>query len=110
MKILTIVPLVALAALAACGEPQRSAPEASVQGASESKDGQTYSATGKVTAVAGDQVTIDHGPVEGLGWPQMTMSFTAPPELAKRAQAGRDVSFAFRQDGSTYVLTSLETR
>jgi hypothetical protein len=40
----------------------------------------------------------------------MTMSFTAPPELAQRAQAGRDVSFAFRQDGSAYVLTSLETR
>lgn len=49
-------------------------------------------------------------PVEALGWPAMTMSFTAPPEMAERTAVGRDVSFAFREGGGTYVLTSLETR
>lgn len=110
MKIWTTVPVAALAALAGCGEPRRSAPEANVQGGAEAGEARTYSATGRVTAVAGDQVTIAHGPVEGLGWPAMTMSFTAPPDIAQRAEVGRDVSFAFRRDGSTYVLTSLETR
>jgi len=110
MKISTIAPAVALAALAACGEPQRSAPEGNVQGGAEDSQAQTYSATGQVTAVAGDQVTIAHGPVEALGWPAMTMSFTAPPEMVERTAVGRDVSFAFREDGGTYALTSLETR
>lgn len=109
MKILTIVPA-ALATLTACSEPQRSAPEANAQRGAEASEAQAYSATGEVTAVAGNQVTIAHGPVEGLGWPEMTMSFAAPPDIAQRAQVGSDVSFAFHQDGSTFVLTSLERR
>jgi len=97
--------------LAACGETQnngsenRPTPEA---GSGAPQSGETYSATGKVTAIAGDQVTISHGPVEGLGWPAMTMTFRAgPPGTVEGVSVGDRISFAFRADEEGYVLTSL---
>ena len=97
--------------LAACGEEHdvglenRSVSEA---GPAAPQAGPVYSAAGDVTAIAGDQVTISHGPVEGLGWPAMAMTFRAgSPEMIQGVSAGDRVSFAFRQDGGAYVLTSL---
>lgn len=96
-------------ALSACGQPNGGEGNgASAQEAAA--PAQIYSGTGTVTAIAGDQVTIDHGPIEGIGWPAMTMAFTAPPGLASGVEVGSDVSFAFHQDDSTYVLMRLETR
>lgn len=97
--------------LAACGEKQNAASEhrRPTQGASAaSQDGQSYSAAGEVRAIAADKVTIAHGPVQGIGWPAMTMTFRADSsEMLQGLSAGDRVSFAFRQDGSAYVLTSL---
>lgn len=96
--------------LAACGDNQNAAPEnrqAADAGSAASQSG-GYSAEGDITAIAGDQVTISHGPVEGIGWPAMTMTFRAQsPEMVEGVSVGDPVSFAFRQDGSEYVLTSL---
>ncbi len=73
--------------------------------------GQVYSARGRVTSIAGDQVAIAHGPVNGIGWPAMTMTFRAgSADITHGVSAGDQVSFAFRQDGSAYVLTSLQKR
>ena len=67
-----------------------------------------YSASGKVTAIAGDQVTIAHGPVQGIGWPAMSMTFKAgSPEMISGVGVGDQVFFAFKQDGGGYTLTSL---
>lgn len=100
--------------LAACGEPQNAATE-NRQGAdarpAAPQASEVYSATGELKAVSGAQVTISHGPVEGIGWPAMTMTFRAgSPEMVRGVSAGDRVSFAFRQDGGTYVLTSLQKR
>ncbi len=65
---------------------------------------------GKVTAIDSGRVTIAHGPIEGIGWPAMTMTFTAPNGLAERVTVGSEVAFSFRQDGSAYVLTALKRR
>ncbi len=97
--------------LAACGESQNT-PSENRQGADSrptaAQAGEVYSASGQVTAVAGDQVTIAHGPVEGIGWPAMTMTFRAGSrEMVQGVSVGDGVSFAFRQDGRAYVLTSL---
>jgi Cu(I)/Ag(I) efflux system protein CusF len=92
-------------ALAGCGQAQNSGRE---NGAQAQQAAQTYSGTGKVTAVAGNHVTIDHGPIEGIGWPAMTMAFTAPKGMANGIAAGDQVAFSFRQDGSAYRLTSLQ--
>ena len=67
-----------------------------------------YAAAGKVTANAADQITIAHGPVEGLGWPAMTMTFrVAKPETITGLKVGDQVSFEFRKDGRGYALTSI---
>lgn len=101
----------ALIGLAACGDRQApvqandnvSAPAPGAAGPS-----QAYSATGNVTAIAGDRVTISHGPVEGLGWPAMTMTFRAgDPALLQGISVGDRVTFQFRQNGTDYPLTAL---
>ena len=89
-------------ALAGCGQqPQANAPAA--------ETARTYSGAGKVTAVAGDQVSIAHGPIQGIGWPAMTMAFTAPTGMAN-VKVGDQVSFSFRQQAGGYQLTSLQKR
>lgn len=97
--------------LAACGENKNAALEnrqGADAGPTTAQSGQTYSAAGEVTRIAGDQVTISHGPVEGIGWPAMTMTFRAgSPEMVQGVSVGDRVSFAFRQDGGASVLTSL---
>ena len=97
--------------LVACGENRNAALEnrrGADAGPAAPQASETYSATGEVTAIAGDQVTIAHGPVEGIGWPAMTMAFRAEsPEMARGVSVGDRVSFAFRQDGGAYALTSI---
>lgn len=91
-------------ALAGCGQ----APKPGGANAGQAAEAaQTYTGTGKVSAVAGNQVTIDHGPIEGIDWPAMTMTFTAPGWMANGIAAGDEVSFSFRQEGGAYTLTSL---
>ena len=97
--------------LVACGENKDAALE-NRQGAdarpTTAQSGKTYSAAGEVTRIAGDQVTISHGPVDGIGWPAMTMTFRAKsPEMVQGVSVGDRVAFAFRQDGAAYVLTSV---
>lgn len=112
MKIVQLGGALALSILlAACGENRNSetgnsqAPQAGPVAASAEA---TYSATGDVTAIEGDQVTIAHGPVEGLGWPAMTMSFRAEsPEMASSVTTGDRVSFDFKEAPGGYSLTSI---
>ena len=94
-------------ALAGCGQQQKSPPQANAPAAEIAR---TYSGAGKVTAVAGDQMSIAHGPIHGIGWPAMTMSFTAPTGMANGVTVGDQVSFSFRQQAGGYQLTSLQKR
>lgn len=97
--------------LAACGEKQNAGLEnrqGSTGASPAPQAGDIYSGTGQVTAIAGDQVTISHGPIQGMGWPAMTMTFRAgSPEMVQGVTVGDQVSFAFKQDGSAYTLTLL---
>lgn len=106
MKHSIVVVAAGALALAGCGQAQKSGAENN----GEQAEAQAYSGTGQVTAVAGNQVTIDHGPIEGIGWPAMTRTFTAPGEMAAGVKAGDAVSFSFRHEGSAYILTSLQNR
>lgn len=97
--------------LAACGEKQNAGVE-SREGQDAnlpaSRHSEVYSGAGSVTVITGDQVTIAHGPVEGIGWPAMTMTFRAEsPELIKGVDVGDRVSFAFRQEDGRSILTSI---
>ena len=67
-----------------------------------------YSAAGTVTTITGDQVSISHGPVEGLGWPAMTMTFRAQsPQQLQGISAGDRVAFQFRESAGSHLLTSI---
>lgn len=91
--------------LAACGQPQETpaANEAASAGAADmatmpmtSDDAaRTGTGTGTVTAVdaAAGAVTIEHGPIPGVGWPAMTMRFTASPAVVEAASPGDRVEF-----------------
>ena len=83
--------------------------EGAAQGAQA--EGGPYSTTGQITTVEGQAVTINHQPVEGLGWPAMTMSFQAPdPAMIQNLEAGTSVQFSFRKQGEQYVLTEIRRR
>ncbi|CAN7609531.1 copper-binding protein [Phenylobacterium sp. LjRoot225] len=41
-------------------------------------------------------VSLHHGPIASLGWPAMTMSFKATPEVLKTAKAGQTVKFTLQ--------------
>ena len=99
--------------LAACGKEQTAASEtreAADGSPTPNAVGEVYSGSGTVQSISDDKVTIEHGPIAGIGWPPMTMTFTAPPGMAEGIKAGSQVDFSFRQDGSAYVLTSLRSR
>ncbi|MBK9252672.1 MAG: copper-binding protein [Proteobacteria bacterium] len=46
------------------------------------------------------KVTIHHAPIPTLGWPAMTMTFQAAPELLKALKVGQDVKFTVRTPGN----------
>lgn len=98
--------------LAACGEKQNAPQNREVAAGSSQPTvaAQVYSGTGTIQSITGDQVAIAHGPIQGIGWPAMTMTFRAPPDIAEGASPGAQVHFSFRQDGGSYVLTSLRPR
>jgi Cu/Ag efflux protein CusF len=67
-----------------------------------------YMATGEITAVGADSVTIQHQPVAELNWPSMSMMFKAPDAaMITGLTPGAQVSFSFHQDGADYILTEI---
>ena len=96
--------------LATCGKEQTAASEtqdAANGSPSSNAVAEVYSGTGTIQSISGDNVTIAHGPIAGIGWPAMTMTFTASPGMAEGVKVGSQVDFSFRQDSGSFVLTSL---
>lgn len=115
MKAFPIAGAFALAlAVAACGEAATTSQNQQPGGGADTKtenDQRVHSGQGNVTSVAGDQVSIAHGPIETLGWPAMTMTFRAEsPQLVEGIAVGDSVAFQFRQSGGRSVLTSISKR
>lgn len=67
-------------------------------------------ATGTVESIdaAAGKITIDHGPVDALGWPAMTMGFQATPEQIASVQAGQRVRFEFTAEDMNATITRIE--
>ena len=62
----------------------------------------------KVDAAQG-KVTLQHEPIEPLGWPAMTMAFRVKDaKLLAGLEPGKKVRFTFVQQGTGYVITALE--
>jgi Cu(I)/Ag(I) efflux system membrane fusion protein len=73
-------------------------------------DGQTHRAHARVEALAGDTVTLSHGPVPSLDWPSMTMDFRLAPALRDAALVpGQAVVIDFRmQTGDLPRIVAIE--
>lgn len=95
--------------LVACGEKQNPIPEGGRAAASPTPNAEakTYSGAGTVQSITGDKVAIAHGPIEGIGWPAMTMTFTAKPVQLAGFKQGDRVAFAFRQEDGRSVIASI---
>jgi len=69
--------------------------------AAASKPAGLHVAEGVVESVDADSITISHGPVESLKWPQMTMGFGRPdPKAFADLKPGDKVRFEFKEGGS----------
>lgn len=72
--------------------------------------GKTHDAVAvvKQVDVAGGKVVLDHGPVDSLGWPAMTMGFVVKDKkLLGKLVVGQKVNVKFVQQGSQYVVTAV---
>ena len=98
------------AAVSACNSQAPVTGNSAVNEAAAEQSSQVYSGTGTVQSITGDQVAIAHGPISGIGWPAMTMTFTARSGMANGVKAGDKVDFSFRKNGSAYVLTSVKPK
>jgi Cu(I)/Ag(I) efflux system protein CusF len=109
--------LLAVATLAACqkqAEAPSPAPSATMMSgnmanmpmAGSMKHGM---ATGTVTAIdaAKGTITLDHGAMSGLGWPAMTMGFTAKPEQLSGIKVGDKVDFEIDWNGKAGTVTKI---
>ena len=118
----TMITLVALGLLVGCSSetndqnqatPEAAAPAAGAEGMDgmqrDSATATTASATGTVQSVdaSAGTVTIDHGPVEALQWPAMTMTFQAPDVDLAAIEKGDQVSFEFTSTGMDGTITSI---
>ena len=64
---------------------------------------------GRVVAVTDGALTIEHDPVEALGWPAMTMDFgLVSPDVAQDVVAGDAIHFYIEQaDSGSYVIREI---
>ena len=67
------------------------------------------SATGVVKSVdaTAHSLVIAHGPIESLGWPEMTMTFQAPNVDLSTIKEGDNVSFEFTSTGMGGTIESI---
>ncbi|MBX7536120.1 copper-binding protein [Qipengyuania sp. GH1] len=73
---------------------------------------QSASAEGTVTDIdpGAGTVTIEHGPVESIGWPAMTMTFEADAQILEQVSVGEGIAFEFRTGTEGSVVTSVTPR
>ena len=109
--------------LSACGQPADPAAEpaaaapvdtASAAGAADTATSpaagsRSGSGAGVVTAVdtAAGTVTINHEAIPAVGWPAMTMSFTADPAVVQQAAVGDRVEFDLTVQGNAGEVTAI---
>lgn len=74
--------------------------------------GQTAQGVGEIKAVdaKGGTITLHHGPIAAIGWPAMTMTFHATPEVLAAARPGQRVAFTLAPDQSLVTAITPQPR
>jgi Cu(I)/Ag(I) efflux system membrane fusion protein len=68
---------------------------------------------GKVESIDKDEITLSHGPIPSMKWPEMTMGFKVPASgLPKNLAVGDTVTFEFQQtkDGAFEITHMKEAK
>jgi Cu(I)/Ag(I) efflux system protein CusF len=74
------------------------------------KHGQGTGVVMAIDAKAGT-LTIQHGPIPGVGWPAMTMTFNAkPPTLLQGLEVGRTIGFDCTVRGTAADVTAVRPK
>ena len=71
----------------------------------------TGSGEGKVVSVNASTgaITIEHGPIQQIDWPAMTMTFAVKDKgLLNKLSVGKTVTFQITKEGADYVVTSVK--
>ncbi|MEO6041537.1 MAG: copper-binding protein [Croceibacterium sp.] len=55
-------------------------------------------------------ISIDHGAIEAVGWPAMTMGFKADETMRQKVAVGDQVAFSFKLSGSDGELTAISKK
>jgi Cu(I)/Ag(I) efflux system protein CusF len=109
-KTLQIAALVFLSiGLPSCGQKAET-PTADASRAAVPVAGKSGKATGTVTAIdaAAGTITLDHGAIPAVGWPPMTMAFSAKPETLTGIAVGNKVDFDVTVTGSGGQITAIQ--
>jgi hypothetical protein len=114
MKIKTILPIILVSALAACGpgKPAKTASEAPAAVPAALPAGPEYDSIGVIAVIEGQAVTLDH---EGASAAQLTpgrTAFQAYGDILAEAPIapGARVAFKFHKVGDAWELTELKAR
>lgn len=122
MKSLYLATLGLVALLAGCGEKaatNATAPANTAESTSNMSGGMGNMAmpaasksgkgTGTVTAIdkTAGKITLSHGPIPDVGWPAMTMTFTAKPELLNGVAVDDKVAFDVTVTGNAGEVTAI---
>ncbi|MES1973374.1 MAG: copper-binding protein [Pseudomonadota bacterium] len=116
-----IAALAAAALLSACGQKAETNATATEQPAAANTtsaemgnmampaDAKMGKGTGTVTAIdkAAGKITLNHGPIPEVGWPAMTMAFSAKPDLLEKVAVGDKVAFDVTVTGSAGEVTAI---
>jgi Cu(I)/Ag(I) efflux system protein CusF len=119
-----LAPVLAVLLVAGCNKaPEPAAPSAeapapapaatvsmpSAMAAPAAAEAKRASASGVVKSIdaAAKTITIEHGPVDSLGWPGMTMAFQAPNADLAALKVGDNVDFEFDSTGMDGTIVSI---
>jgi Cu/Ag efflux protein CusF len=115
MKSLYLATLGLTALLAACGEKAATNATApanatkSMGNMAMPTDTKMGKGTGTVIAIekVAGKITLNHGPIPEVGWPAMTMAFTAKPVILDSVAVGDKVAFDVTIKGSAGEVTAI---
>lgn len=106
---LTFMALLALPLVIAGCQKKAEAPANSMTDMTMPAETKMGSGTGKVIAIdkAAGKITLDHGAIPAVGWPAMTMEFSAKRQLLQSIAVGDKVNFDVTVTGSSRAVTKI---
>ena len=70
-----------------------------------------HSASGSITAIDDQSITVSHGAVASLNWPAMIMAFRKPETgVPQDLKVGDDVTFTFKQVESGFQIETISKK